>query len=180
MVIVVYWRKYGPQNFLWFSDIALIGTGLALWLESGFVASMMAVGVLLPEAVWNFDFFTRLATGKRVVGLSAYMFDRDRPLYLRALSTFHVMLPILLLWLVARLGFDERAWIAQTALAWLVLPLTRAVTSPERNINWVFGPGEEPQRRIPPLVYLALLMIAFPLFVFFPTHLLLAWLFADT
>lgn len=179
VVIVVYWRKYGPQNFLWFSDVALIGAAPALWLESGFLASMMAVGVLLPEAVWNFDFFTRVMTGRRVVGLSGYMFERDRPLYLRALSAFHVVLPILLLWLVARLGYDGRAWIAQTALAWLVLSLSRAFTDPERNINWVFGLGEEMQDRLPPLVYLAILMIAFPLFVFYPTHLLLSSLFAD-
>jgi hypothetical protein len=138
---------------------------------------MMAVGVLIPELVWNFDFFARLLFGRKPVGLSDYMFDGTRPLYLRLLSLFHVVLPLLLLWLVDRLGFVQDAWIAQTTLAWVVLPATFVLTDPDRNINWVFGPGGEPQRAIPPKLYLALLMAAFPLLVFYPTSLLLGWLF---
>ena len=41
-VVPVYWRRYGPANFLWFSDIALLVTVPALWLESPLLASMMA------------------------------------------------------------------------------------------------------------------------------------------
>ena len=29
-----YWMQYGPQNFLYFCDIANLLIGLALWLES--------------------------------------------------------------------------------------------------------------------------------------------------
>src|SRR5262249_40872039 len=50
-------------NFLWFSDIALLVTMPALWLESPLLASMMAVAVTLPELAWNLDFFVRLTTG---------------------------------------------------------------------------------------------------------------------
>lgn len=178
VVVTVYWKKYGPLNFLWFSDIALIGTAIALWSESSFLASMMAVGVLLPELLWNVDFFARLLFGVRLVGLSDYMFDEDRPRYLRLLSLFHLVLPAVLAWLVATLGYDQRAWVAQTVLALFVLPLTYALTEPKRNINWVFGPGGSPQRALPPLFYLALLMAAFPLAIFLPAHLLLGWLFA--
>jgi hypothetical protein len=78
-----------------------------------------------------------------------------------------------LLYLVARLGYDERAWLAQTALAWIVLPVTYLVTDPAKNINWVFGPGNRPQHRIPRPAYLLLLMLAFPVAVYLPTHLLL-------
>ena len=48
------------------------------------------------------------------------MFDPDKPRYLRALSLFHIVLPLTLLWLVARLGYDARALVAQTMLAWIV------------------------------------------------------------
>lgn len=179
IVVATYWRKYGPQNFLWFSDIALIVTAVALWREDAFLASMMAVGLLLPELLWNVDFFARLLLRVRLVGLSGYMFERERPLFLRSLSLFHVVLPALLLWLVATLGYDERAWIAQVLLAWIVLPLTYAVTDPGRNINWAFGPGESPQRKVSPRLYLGLIMLAFPLLVFYPTHLALTSLFAS-
>lgn len=173
LTAAVYTIKYGLGNFLWFSDIALFATVPALWFESSLIASMMAVGVLLPELFWNVTYFARLATGRRIAGLSDYMFDAQKPLYLRALSLFHVFLPVLLLWMVARLGYAKHAWIAQTALAWVVLPLTYLLTDPAQNINWVHGPGTEPQKRLPPLLYLLLLMVGFSLLVYLPTHLLL-------
>jgi len=164
-------------NFLWFSDIALVLTVPALWFESSLLASMMTIGVLGPELFWNIGFFRRLVTGKRLSGLTDYMFDARKPRYLRALSLFHVFLPVLLLWMVARLGYSTKALIAQTVLAWTVLVLTYMTTGPEENINWAFGPGSLQQNRLPSLVYLGLLMIAFPVLVYFPTHLLLQTLF---
>jgi hypothetical protein len=174
LLVPVYWVKYGPGNFLWFSDIALFATGLALWLESRVLARMMAVGVLLPELVWNVSVLAQLVARGRVSGLADYMFDREKPRYLRALSLFHVALPAILLWMLHRLGYDPRAWIAQTLLAWIVLPATYWLTDPAENVNWVFGPGNSPQRRLPPILYLALLMAFFPLVVYLPTHLVLA------
>ena len=91
--MAIYATKYSRGNLLWFSDIALLATLPALWFESPFVASMMAVGVLLPEGLWNLSFFGQLITGKRISGLTEYMFDAHKPLYLRALSLFHVFLP---------------------------------------------------------------------------------------
>jgi len=173
VIVPVYLAHYGPANFLWFSDIALIVTGAALWLESPLLVSMMAVGVLLPEVLWNVSFLTRLLTGLRVSGLADYMFDTRIPKWIRALSLFHVVLPVLMLWMVHRLGYDPRAFPAQTALAWVILPLTYAVTKPEDNINWVFGPGARPQRQVSPPLYLAFVLISFPLIVYLPTHLLL-------
>lgn len=43
VLIPIYWKHWGPANFLWFSDIALILGVPALWLESSLLASMMAV-----------------------------------------------------------------------------------------------------------------------------------------
>lgn len=177
ITILVYLKKYGPGNFLWFSDIALIVTVAALWLENQLLASMMAVGILLPEAVWNVSFFGRLLTGKQLTGLAGYMFDPDKPLYLRAISLFHVFLPVLLVWLISQLGYASDAWICQTMLAWVVLPVTYWVTKPEDNINWVYGPKGKPQKRMPPLLYLLLVMLAFPILVYFPTHLILNVIF---
>jgi hypothetical protein len=177
IILPVYFRKYGPGNFLWFSDIALIITVAALWLESSLLASMMLVAILLPELVWNIGFFTGLLMGKPIFGLADYMFDTDKPLYLRALSLFHIFLPVLLLWLISRLGYDSNALIAQTCLAWIVLPLTYWLTNPAENINWVHGPAGKKQTRLPPLLHLALLMLAFPLLIYFPTHLFLQAVF---
>ena len=176
--VAIYVRKYPLWNFLWFSDIALLATVPALWLENSLLASMMLVGVLLPEAVWNGAFFVRLFTGVRLFGLTDYMFDPSKPRYLRAISLFHVVLPLLLLWMVARLGYDARALAAQTALAWVVLPLTYWLADPKvENVNWVFGWRARQQTSMPPLAYFGLMMIAFPLLIYLPTHLMLLQLF---
>jgi hypothetical protein len=177
VLVPVYWVHWGPRNFLWFSDIALLTTGAALWLESSLLASMMALAIGLPELAWNVDFFSRLLTGRELFGLSGYMFDRGKPRFLRALSLFHVVLPIVLLWMVHRLGYDERALILQTVLAWIVLPVTYWITEPADNVNWVYGPGSTPQTRMHPRAYLALTMILFPLVFYLPAHLVLRTVF---
>lgn len=175
VLVPVYWAHYGPGNFLWFSDIALFGAGAAMWLESPLLASMMMLAVLLPECVWNLDFFGRLLTGRRLFGMSAYMFERERPRFIRALSLFHVPLPIGLVWLVCRLGYDRRAWLAQSLLALVVLPASYWLTEPAENVNWVHGLGR-PQRTLPPWLYVTLLIVAFSLVLYLPPHLVFGYL----
>jgi hypothetical protein len=174
VLVPVYWIHWGPRNFLWFSDIALLATAIALWLESALLASMMTLAIALPELAWNADFFGRLVTGRHVLGLSDYMFDGRKPLFLRALSLFHVVLPALLLWAVHRLGYEPRALAFQTVAALVILPVTYALTDPADNINWVYGPGRKPQTWTSPRAYLALVMLFFPVVIYLPTHLLLS------
>lgn len=178
VIVPPYWRVYGPANFLWFSDLALFGTLAALWLESPLLASMNALSVAALETLWLADYLARLVLRVRLVGLTDYMFDAKLPLWLRALSLFHVPMPILLPWLVWRLGYDPRALAAQWALAWAVVPFCRLVTDPKENINWAFGPAWNPhQTRVSQPVYFAALMLFFPVGVYLPTHFLLQALF---
>src|SRR5438093_6151392 len=138
VILPVYSVAWGWRNFLWFSDIALITTGIALWLDSALLASMMALAVLLPELVWCASYFGRLLFGLRVTDLAGYMFDTRKPLFVRMLSLFHVVVPAVLIWMLHKLGYDPRALVAQTLVAWVVLPFTYAVTTPaDENINWV-------------------------------------------
>jgi hypothetical protein len=181
VLVPIYWVERGPANFLWISDIALLAIVPALWLENRFLTSMMAVGVLLPELAWNLDFFLRLIAGSDVIGLNgtAYMFaSRYTPLF-RFFSLFHVVLPVLLLWMIYRLGYDTRAVYAQTLLIWVLLPICYLATDPERNLNWVFGIGNPPQTWVSGPFYLVLLMCAYPLLVFIPTHFILRSIFKD-
>jgi hypothetical protein len=176
VTVVIYARKYPLANFLWFSDITLVGTVAALWLESSLLASMMALAVLLLDVLWNVSFIVQLITGRGIPGLTDYMFDPENPRYVRALSLFHVFMPVLLVWMVMRLGYSPQALPAQTLLCWIVLVLTYWLTDPKLNVNCVFGLGGKPQTRIPPLVYLVLPIVGFPVLFYLPTHLLLQWL----
>jgi hypothetical protein len=177
LIVPVYLRYYGPANFLWFSDVALLVMVPALWTESRLLTSMMALAVMLPELAWNLDFFTRLLTGRRLLGLADYMFDERRKRLLRALSFFHMVLPVLVAGTVLRLGYDPRALPAQTVVGELVLVLSYLLTDPSKNINWVYGPGARPQARIPRPAYLVCVMVFFPAVVYGPTHFLFKRLF---
>lgn len=168
-IVPIYFVQYGLANFLWFSDIALLTLVAALWLESSFLASMIALAVLVPEIAWNVDFLVRLAIGGKTGGMSGYMFDASRPLYLRLLSLFHIVLPPLLIWLMVRLRYDRRALLAQIVLALVILPASYLVSTPAMNINWVYGLGGQ-QQRFAPLVYLGLLMSLFVFVLYLPTH----------
>ena len=179
LVAVIWWRHYSWRNFLWFSDIAFIGAVPALWLESSALASVLAVAVLLPEILWNLDFVARMLTRRRITGLTDYMFEPERPRLLRGLSLFHVPLPLVLLWMVREYGYDARVGLwGAVLMAAVVLPWSRAVSTPERNINWTYGLGAR-RSASPATTYVTLLFAAFVAFVFVPTHALLQALYGS-
>jgi hypothetical protein len=168
-VMAVWWKHYGWKNFLWFSDIAFIGAVPAMWLESAPLSSVLTVAVLVPELLWNVDYALRLLLRRRITGLTDYMFEPERPLLLRGLSLFHVPLPLVLLWLIAAYGYDASVGLpGAVALAAIVLPWSRIVSTSEKNINWTYGFGAQ-HVRWPAWVFVPVLFLGFVLFVFLPT-----------
>ncbi len=176
ILVPAYWNHYGPANFLWGSDIALFLLLVAILFENSLPASMMALAVLVPELIWSVDFLARLLFDFDPAFFrgTAYMFDPDKPLLVRGLSLYHAVLPVMLLWLLYRLGYDRRAFVAQTLFCWVVFPMSYLVSTPEANINFVHGFGGEPQQWMPPGLFILFLMVAFPLLLYLPMHLLLS------
>ena len=133
---------------------------VAVWSENSLWASMPAVGILIPQALWMVDFVGGLL-GLRVVGMTAYMFDPGIPLFARGLSFFHFWLPLFLLWLVKRLGYDRRAFLAWTVVAlvlilvcYFLMPIPPAPHDNPNlpvNINYVYGLSDDkPQQWMRP------------------------------
>ncbi len=180
-VVPSYGVLLGPANFLWLSDVALIGMLAALWLEQRLVASMMAVAVLPLEIAWNVDAFAGLLAGDAPFGIAGYMFDPEERLAIRILSgSFHVALPIVLIGTVARLRYDTRALRYQTPLTWTILIASRWLAGPAANVNFTHGFGlgsGDPWTPLPGALHLALLMLGIPLAVHLPTHLVLRAVF---
>jgi len=187
VLIPVYWHQYGPTNFLYFCDIALLLALVGIWRESALLVSLPAVGIILPQALWCVDFAFETA-GIRFTGMTHYMFESHRPLVLRSLSLFHGWLPFLLVYLVARLGYDRRSFAGWSLIStvaclvsWLFLPapgdpLPDAQTPV--NVNYVHGLSEtEMQQWLPPSVYLVTWIAALIFLVYLPTHLALKRLF---
>jgi len=176
-ILVVYWFRYGPANYLWLSDVALILLVPALWLESALLTSVVAAGTLALELFWVVDLLARLLFGHRSEGLTGYMFDDRRPPWLRGLSLYHLVLPALTIWMLLVLGYDTRALPVMLILGWIVLAASWRFTDPQKNINWVHGLGGGPRSARASPGRLLALMCAYPLLVWLPTHWLLAWLF---
>ena len=183
VMIPVYWVNYGPTNFLYFCDVALLLTLVGIWREDALLISLPAVGILLPQVLWCTDFLVQLFGGK-MTGMTGYMFDENRSLFLRGLSLFHGWLPFLLFYLVRKLGYDKRALVGWSVLcvtlcltAYFLLPTAGAVlANPQtpRNVNYVFGMDDAaPQSLMPPLAYLGTWIAALTGIVFVPTHFLL-------
>lgn len=177
-MVPVYVAKHGAANLLWGSDIALIVLLFAVLFENRLLAGVIACCVLIAEFVWIFDFLGRLLLGPDALPGpgTAYMWDVSQALWVRLISLFHVVLPVVIFWCLCRFGYDRRAFVTGTLFSWLVLPLSY-LAGPEKNINWTYGFGAEPQSWLPQPVYLGVVMLLFPLCIFLPTHLLLRRLF---
>src|SRR5580765_6414842 len=93
VVVPCYWVTYSPWNFLYFCDVALLVTAVALWTESSLLISMQAVAITAPQMLWVVDLLCRLFIGVQVTGVTSYMFESKIPLLLRSLSLFHGWLP---------------------------------------------------------------------------------------
>lgn len=183
VLIPYYYHAYGPANFLWFCDVALIVTLVGIWRESKFLISTQAVAIIFPQFLWCADFFWNMAFGGPMVGLATYMFDPEISLFVRGLSLFHGWLPFLLLWLVSRMSYDRNAWKAQIGICWGVL-LTAFLVLPDPNtlagnVDKVFGWGETAQTVMHPIAWLGIVMLAYPLLVYIPSHLVFRKVFAD-
>jgi len=175
ILVPYYLHAYGPSNFLWFCDVALIVTLIALWKKSRFLISTQAVAIVFPQLLWCLDFVYGLLTGGQIVGLAQYMFDPEIPLFVRGLSLFHGWMPIMLLWLVWRNGYHPTAWKTQSAICWgVLLTAFLLLGNPESNagnVNKVFGWGDTAQTAMHPLAWLAIVMAAYPVAVYLPSHL---------
>jgi hypothetical protein len=188
VLVPVYLHTYGPTNFLWFCDAALILTVAGMWLESSLLISMCAVGILLPQCLWLADFGGNLL-GFHLLGLTGYMFDSHLPLFTRGLSLFHGWLPLLLVWLLFRTGYDKRALSAWTVLAAGLMLVCYFFTPPAGahpaspnipiNLNYLYGFNDrQPQHWVNQNLYVILWLGALWLAAFLPTHLVLRKIFA--
>lgn len=189
VMVPVYLHAYGPTNFLWFCDTALILTVVGMWLESPLLISMCSVGILIPQCLWLADFGCNFA-GFRFLGLTGYMFDGSLSLFTRGLSLFHGWLPLLLVWLLRRLGYDKRALPAWTSLAAGLGLVCYFFTPPAGahpgnseipvNINYLYGFNDQhPQTWVNQNLYMLLWLAVLFFAAYLPTHLALGRIFSS-
>lgn len=183
VLVPFYWYSYGPSNFLYFCDIALFLTLIGLWKENATLISAAAVGILLPQMLWVIDFVAMFFNIK-IIGLTEYMFRDSISLFARGLSLFHGWLPFLLVYLVYKLGYCQKAFWSWTFMAWAAMLISfffmpapgDVLAHPNQpvNINYVYGFSEtSKQNWLTDEAYLLVLMVLLPVIIYWPTAKLL-------
>jgi hypothetical protein len=112
--VPVYWRQYGPQNFLFFCDLgnvlitfsSVAGKPADIFMAGkqsavfpGFIPRPRSAGALSGQ---------HSLAERNICSIHSFRCS------MRLLSLFHVVTPPLLLWAIWRLGYDQRGWKYQT------------------------------------------------------------------
>jgi hypothetical protein len=171
-----YFRVWGWANLLHLCDVAVILSFIGIWWANPLLLSSQAVSSLAAGLFWILDVGWRLTTGRYLIGGTDYMWDARYPLWVRLLSSFHVGLPLVLLWTLRRVGYDKRALGLQAAIAAVLLIVSRFLSA-EINMNYAYRDPVFNRAWGPAPVHLVVAFIIIVGFVYWPTHLLLSWIF---
>jgi hypothetical protein len=152
-------QAYPASSFLWFCAYGNVLVVAGLCLESAWLLSWQAVALIGPQLVYALDALT-------VRQGTAYLFDTGVAPEVRALSLFHFVVPVLLVWSVRRLGYDRRALAVQTITSTLVLTTSFAAFRDEAiNVAWSSAH---------PIAHWLCALAAWPLLFHLPVHVLLS------
>jgi hypothetical protein len=173
---VVYWRSWGPLNFLHFCDIAEILSCVGFIADSALLISSQAVASLLVDAAWALDAGWTIVFGRHLIGGTEYLFDPSHALWVRLLSLFHLALPVLLLWALYRLGYDRRGFPLQLAIALPAFIVSRFAPA-SQNFNYAFTDPFFHRAWGPAPLHIVVAFLFMLVVVYLPTHLVLKRLF---
>ncbi|MGB7281732.1 MAG: hypothetical protein WBE13_05665 [Candidatus Acidiferrum sp.] len=171
-----YFRVFGWANLLHLCDVAVILSFVGIWFSNPLLLSSQEVGSLSAGVLWVLDVGWRLVTGRFLIGGTDYMWDPQYPLWVRLLSTFHVGLPLVLFWTLRRVGYDRRALGLQAAIAAVLLIVSRFLSA-ELNMNYAYRDPVSHRTWGPAPAHLAVIFIPLVALIYWPTHVLLSWLF---
>jgi hypothetical protein len=168
----LYTWVWGWQNMLHICDIGVMVACLGLWFRQPLLISSQALLAPLVGLLWGLDVLWRLFTGHHLLGGTEYMWDAHYPLWIRLLSSFHLVLPFVLVWAIRMLGYDRRALALQTTIVAAVLIPSRLL-SPQLNMNYAFQDPLLHRAWGPAPVHLAVILAGCMAIFFCPTHLVL-------
>jgi len=171
-----YFRVWGWANLLHLCDVAVILSFVGIWLANPLLLSSQAVNSLAAGFLWALDVGSRLTSGRFLIGGTEYMWDARFPLWVRLLSTFHIGLPLVLIWTLRWVGYDRRAFGWQAAIAAFLLIVSRFLSA-DVNMNYAYRDPLFHRSWGPAPAHLAMIFIPLVALIYWPTHLLLRWLF---
>jgi len=160
----------GPQNFWWLCNLAQFILLYSVWTGNRLLISSQAGTVVVVGLAWTTDLGGALVTGSSPFGITAYMFDEELSIALRATSGYHVWLPVFVLWLCRRRGYDGRGLWLQCAIGTGAIVGGWIFGDPVRNLNYTVAPFGIEQVWLPQAVYIPLLCLGTAALLYLPGH----------
>ncbi len=172
-----YQSAYGPRNFLFLCNIGVILTAVGLIARSRLLLSSQAIAAPIIALVWALDVGWKLATGEFLFGGASYMWDAGYPLFARLLSLYHVAWPLLLWYVLRRVGYDPRGWPLQAGIAALAILAGRLLAPAAENINFAWTDPFFGRQFGPAALHLAICWVLLSGIAYGATHWLLRRMF---
>lgn len=168
----------GLGNFFWLCNMAQFLILYGVWTGNRLILSSQAGMVTLVGTAWTLDFTAGVILGGSPLGFTAYMFSDELPLIARVSSLYHIGLPPFLLWLLCRTGHDRRGPWLQCLIGAAGILGGWLFTEPRRNLNWVQEPMGMEQTWMSEPAFVGLLLLLYPLVLFFPGDYLVRFILA--
>lgn len=160
----------GAQNFWWLCNLAQFIVLYSVWTGDRLLLSSQVGTVVVVGLVWGLDLFAGLILGGSPTGTTAYMFDPKLDLVHRLSSTYHLWLPVLMVWILHRRGYDHRGPWLQCGIGSALIVGGWWFGDPERNLNYVHAPFGIEQTWLPEAIWIPLLCLATALLIYLPGH----------
>lgn len=130
------------ENTLWFCYLAIICIGIGILTRNGDLLLAQANILFVPLLIWNIDFWGSILAGHPLLGFTDY-FWHDPPVS-RFVSLQHIYtLPVVVAALTQIRPRNFHAWKLSMLEMTFLFVLSRIFTSPQFNINCVYGPRVE-------------------------------------
>ncbi|MBI3406708.1 MAG: hypothetical protein HY046_14740 [Acidobacteria bacterium] len=170
--VPAYWHTWGCENFLLLCDLAVFLTCFGLLTGNSLLLSSQAVSMAFIGALWALDLLSYGIIGKHIIGGTGYLWDPQYPLWVRALSVYHILLPVIAIWALRRVGYDKRGWRLQSALA-IVITIASRWGDPAKNLNFAFTDPIFQRAWGPAPAHLAFILVVLIFAIYYSTHVML-------
>ena len=139
MIAVLNAVKLGDvPGILWFCYIGLIILGIGFLKKSYFLVESQLNILIIPLTVWAFDFIYFIIFGKSLLNIVGYFFEPG-PILGKVITLQHLFtIPLALYSLYFIRPKIKNSWIFSIVQVSILFVITRILTTPERNINWVY------------------------------------------
>jgi hypothetical protein len=178
--VPAYWLTWTPWNFILICNISMFLVFAGVWRGSALLVSSQAVASIFVGLAWGLDVGWRAMTGSHLLGGTEYMFEPAYALWVRLLSFYHLVLPLALVAMLRRSGYDRRGWRLQAAVAAVVFLVTR-IAAPwlpipsDKNPNFVLRDPILGLELGPAPLHLLIIWLVLVFVLYWPTHRLLEW-----